>query len=59
MTMTENKDKAEQKISKDELTDKQLDKAAGGSITFTFGKTKTDYGQQDGSGTTTSTTTTK
>ena len=29
-----NKDKAEQKVSKDELSEKQLDKAAGGSTTF-------------------------
>ena len=30
-TQPENKDKAEQNVSKDELTDKQLEKATGGA----------------------------
>jgi hypothetical protein len=33
----ENKDKAEQKISKDELTDKEVEKVRGGSGDFSFG----------------------
>jgi type VI protein secretion system component Hcp len=33
-TQPENKDKAEQKISKDELTDKELEKATGGKVSF-------------------------
>ncbi len=35
-TQPENKDKVEQEISKDELSDKQLDKAAGG-VPFNHG----------------------
>ena len=34
-TQPENKDKAEQKVSKDELSEEQLAKASGGAITET------------------------
>jgi hypothetical protein len=30
----ENKDKAEQKVSKDELSEKEIDKVSGGSVTI-------------------------
>jgi len=50
-TQPENKDKAEQKISKDELSEKQLDKAAGG-LTLNFGTIKTDYTVQKPDGNT-------
>jgi type VI protein secretion system component Hcp len=32
-TQPENKDKAEQKVSKDELSEKELEKATGGKVT--------------------------
>jgi hypothetical protein len=49
-TQPENKDKAEQKISKDELGEKELEKAAGG-VTFTYGKLETEYHPQKPDGT--------
>jgi hypothetical protein len=48
----ENKDKVEQKVSKDELSEKQLDKATGGSdVTFEYGGLQIKYTPQkpDGS----------
>jgi type VI protein secretion system component Hcp len=33
-TQPENKDKAEQKVSKDELSEKELEKSTGGTVTF-------------------------
>jgi hypothetical protein len=41
-TQPENKDKAEQKVSKDELSEKELEKATGGEIKdFSFGVEQT------------------
>ena len=37
-TQPENKDKAEQKTSKDELSDKDLANVTGGSVTLNFAK---------------------
>jgi len=46
-----NNDKVEEKISKDELSEKQLDKAAGG-VTFPYGELQIKYGTQEPDGTT-------
>jgi hypothetical protein len=42
-TQPENKDKAEQKVSKDELSEKELEKAAGGDLSLSFSKIQIEY----------------
>jgi type VI protein secretion system component Hcp len=50
-TQPENKDKAEQKVSKDELSEKELEKAAGGSVSLSFSEIKVEYKPQNADGT--------
>jgi len=52
---TSKKDKVEQKVAQGELSEKQLDKPAGGGLNF--GTIKTDYKTQSDTGTTTTITT--
>ena len=48
-TQPENKDKAEQKVSKDELSEKELEKTTGGGLSFT--KIDIEYKPQPADGT--------
>jgi type VI protein secretion system component Hcp len=49
-TQPENKDKTEQKVSKDELSEKELDKASGG-VSLSFPKVEVTYKPQNDDGT--------
>jgi hypothetical protein len=50
-TQPENKDKAEQKVSKEELSEKELEKAAGGGLSLNYTQVESKYTPQKTDGT--------
>jgi bacteriocin-like protein len=45
-TQPENKDKAKQKVSKDELSEKELEKTTGGGVSLSYGAIEHKYTPQ-------------